>query len=245
MTPDESIIADAPLDPEQILFTQDLFSSDQTLGPSEGELAVRETSITVGQPTVYVLRSGDMPANRRRPDAHRWRFVLIHFRFDLEKLSPGRSYTEAHFAVEFDDSQTVALELQPDMILTETDAQKSRIFTVGPTLTFAGADASLGHVSFERRFEFTQLHPVITSFGAGRSNFSWKFTASKNIELFACSRAVFSLLQLPKSTEQFTGTIRFQTQVSRRIAGIFHRLTANGDAQPFTLRPADATFARS
>jgi hypothetical protein len=111
VTPDEIIIADAPLDPGQILFTQDLYSSDQTLAPGEGELAVRETGISLGQATVYLLRPGDMPANRQRPDAHRWRFVLIHFRFDLEELPPGRSYAEARFTVEFDDSQAVALEL--------------------------------------------------------------------------------------------------------------------------------------
>ncbi len=184
-----------------------------------------------------------MPANRRRPDAHRWRFVLIHFRFDLEELPPGRSYTEARFAVEFDDSQTRALELHPDVIMTEADVQKSRTFTVGPSLKFAGVDASLGHVSMERKFEFTRLHPVITSLGAGQSTFSWKFTAGKNIQLFACSRAALALLQLPKTTEQFTGTIRFGAQVRRRIAGVFNRLTADGDAQSFMFRPADATFA--
>jgi len=245
VTPDEIIIADAPLDPGQVLFTQDLFSSDQTLAPGEGTLAVRETSVTLGQPTVYVLRSGDMPANQRRPDAHRWRFVLIHFRFDLEELPPGRSYTESRFTVKFDDSQTVALELHPDVVMTETDVEKSRTFTLGPTLTLAGIEVSPGHVSMERRFEFTRLDPVITSFGAGRSTFSWRFTAGTNSELFACSRAVFALLQLPKTTDQFTGTIRFQTQVSRRIAGMLNRLTADGDAQPFTFRPADATFALS
>jgi hypothetical protein len=129
--------------------------------------------------------------------------------------------------------------------MTESDVQKSRTFTLGPTFKFAGAEASPGHVSFERRFEFTQLQPVITSFGAGRGTFSWKFTPSKNIELFASSRAVFAVLQLPKTAEQFTGTIRFQTQVSRRIAAMFKRLDADGDAKPFTLRPADATFALS
>jgi hypothetical protein len=245
VTPDETVIADAPLDPEQILLTQDLFSSDQTLGPGEGELAVRETSITLGQPTVYVLRPGDMPANRRRPDAHRWGFILIHFRFDLEELPPGRSYTEARFAVEFGDSQTIALELHPDMITTETDVEKSRTFTLGPTLKFAGIDVSPGQVSIERRFEFTRLHPVITSFGAGSNTFYWKFTADKNNELFACSRAAFALLQLPRTTEQVSGTIRFRTLVSRRIAGMFNCLTADGDAQPFTLRPANASFTLS
>lgn len=246
MTPREAIIADAPLDPEDVLCTQDLFSSDQTLAWGKGDLAVREASVTLGKPTVYVLPPAQVPGSSYRPDARQWRFVAINFRFDLEELPPGRSYTEARFAVKFDDSQAIALELRPDVVVTEADVQKNRTITLGSTLHTAGIDISLGNATMQRQCKFSRLRPVITSFGAGTNSFSWKFEADQAFDLFPCSRAVLALLQMPKASEQFTGTISFSTQVSRRIAGIFTHLTADpGGTQPFTIQPADATFTLS
>jgi len=242
VNPAETVIADDPLDPGPVLFTQDLYSTDQTLAPGDGELAVREATVAVRRPTVYLLRPGDMPANKRRPDAHQWQFVLIHFRFDLKELPAGRSYATARFAVEFDDHRAMALELHPDVIMTEADVRTSRTFTIGPTLKFAGLEVSPGQLGVERRFEFTQLRPVITSFGAGHSTFSWTFQADGDSGLVAAARAVFALMQLPRTIDRFTGTVSCSAEVSRRIAGIFTRLAADGDAPPFTLRPADGTF---
>jgi hypothetical protein len=240
---DEIIVDEGPLAPGRVLVTQDLYSADRALSAGSRELGVREGGVTIGIPTVYTLWPADFPAMARRPDVHRWRYLLVHFRFDLEELSSRRRYNEARFIVEFDHPQTVALSLHPELVVTTTDVEKSRIFTLGPTLAFTdAAEISLGDAAFGRRFRFTQLHPVITSFGAGRGTFSWTFTAQENAALIPCSRATFALLQLPTDTAELNGRFKSEVVVSRKVLGIFEPITADADAQAFTFRPDEGTF---
>ncbi|MDN3028253.1 hypothetical protein [Streptomyces sp. S.PB5] len=243
MKDDVIAVDDCPLAPDQVLAGIDLFSSDQALSPGTGGHGVREGGVTFGVPTVYTIRPQDFPGMERRPDVDQWNYVLVHFRFDLEALPRGRRYVSAQFKVAFDHPQSVALALYPELITTAVDVERSRTFTLGPTLAFAGlGELSLGEASFGRRFRFTQLHPVITSFGGGKRAFSWTFAAQQNAELVACARATFAVVQLPKDVGEFRTTFASEVEVSRRVLGVFEPVAASGSTEPFLFRPAAGSF---
>lgn len=243
MTPDQVIIADPPLTAGQILITQDLYSTDQTLAPGGGALDIRETGITIGQPTMYSITPGEYPALRRRPDQNRWNFTLIHFCFDLEDLPPAREYAEATFAVRFSHNDVTAHDLYPQAIVTAADAEHAREFTVGPALTFAGIDTTLTKMTFSHRFRYQELHPVITAFGAGKPAFRWKLTPGPGTPVFAGTRAVFALLQLPRSARTLSGEFHHSAQITRTARRTRKKGEAVADTLPFTINPADGTFS--
>lgn len=243
MKDDVIAVDDSPLAPGQVLAEIDLFSTDQTLSHGSGGHGVREGGVAFGMPTVYTIRPKDFPGMERRPDADRWNYALVHFRFDLEALPRGRRYVSAQFKVAFDHPKSIALALYPELVTTAVDVERSRSFTLSPTLAFASlGEFSLSEASFGRRFHFTQLHPIITSFGGGRHAFSWTFTAQQNAELVPCSRSTFAVVQLPQNVGEFTTTFASEVEVSRRVLGVFEPVTASGGTEPFLFRPADGTF---
>jgi hypothetical protein len=237
------IVVDDPHSAAGTLVRDDLFSVDQALGAEDHARGVREGGIAVRHPAVYDLRSGDFPTLGRRKDAHLWHFLLVHFRFDLEELPGGRHYERARFTVQLGDVRSIAVALHPEHVNTQTDVERSRTFTLGPSLTFEGiGEVSLGEVTFGRRFSYTQLQPVITSSGNGHHVFAWSYRAQKDVGLVAAGRATFAVLQIPRRLEELEFSFDTEVVIKRRVLGIPREIGAQSIGRRARLRVRDGVF---
>ena len=178
---------------------------------------------------VYDLGPAALESLARRRDADRWRYLVIHFRFDLEELTETRRYRRARFTVELGHRDCLALALHPELVTTQSDIERSREVVVGPTLTFEGAgEFSAGEINLGRTFRFTQLHPVITASGGHHHEFSWSYQSQQGLDLFSCTRATLALLQIPRNLEEMDITFTSDVTVSRRRLGMDRSVDAPG-----------------
>jgi len=234
--------ADEPLAPEEIFLRQDLFSTGPALSGA-GEQGIREAGIDIGIPTVELLLPRDFPELRRRPDAARWTFVLLHFRYDLKPLPAGRNYHAAGFEVEIHHAQAAALELHPVLVTTSADVERSRSVKLGPSLKFEGAgEFSLGEIGLERTFRYTQLQPVITATGGGQPCFRWQYSAPPDGELIPHTRASLAVLQLPRAEPEYRLTFRTTAEVKRRRLGRTGVISTDPEASTCIFRPLAGSF---
>lgn len=234
------VSADAPAtDAGEPLFRQDLF----TVGLFKADRRPRDAGVQVRQPTVYRLTPGELSELRRRPDYRRWLFQLIHFRFDLEALPPGRQYSSASFSVAFEREDARFMEVHPVLVTTSVDVEKASTFTIGPDLTFDGlGGGSLGNAALGRRFRYTRLEPVIAAFGAGGPEVRWEFSPSAESELTPHARATFAVLQLPKDVEDLRITFESEATISRSVLGVLHSHNAVSDTSAAVFRPREGKF---
>lgn len=220
MSPAE-VIADGADDAVDALITTDLYSVQNALSGGDGEQSVRECGLVIRRPVVYDLDPGDFPAMARRRDASRLQFVLVHFRFDLEPPAGSRRYLGATFQVALDGVEARASAMHPPLLTTAADVERSRSFTLGPTMAFEGiGEFSLGELRFGRTFRYTELRPTIAPSGEGHSTFSWAYTPHDGEGLVPCSRATFAVVELPRDVEELDVTFSGSAMVQRRVAGI-------------------------
>jgi len=234
--------ADDPLSPGEILLRQDLFSTGPSLSGA-GEQAIREAGVDIGIPTTELLLPREFPELRRRPDAGRWTFVLLHFRYELMPLPARREYRTASFEVEVHHAEAAALELYPVLITTSVDVERSRSVRLGPSLKFEGVgEFSAGDVSFGRSFRYSHLQPVITARGGGKPCFRWVHSAPPDGEILPHTRASFAVLQLPRAETQYRVTFRTEAEVTRRILGRPKLVSTEPETSDFIFRPLAGSF---
>ncbi len=229
------------LTPDEVLAHDDLYSEAQTLGGDAEPRLVREGGISFGRPVVLPLSLDHFPAVvKRRPGIRHRTFALISFPFDLDQLEGARRYVEASYRVELNIPDSVAGSLWPTLITNAVEVERSRTFTVGADLSLGAIE---GAPSFEfeggRTFRYTELQPVLTSFGAGQSHFSWTFTARPGQSLYAGSRWVFAVLDMPAATPTVLGDFVGEVKVARRRLGEFETAKTRPCRKPFRLQLRD------
>jgi hypothetical protein len=243
--PDGIIIPDTPLSSDQILFTQDLYSLQQTLAPGGRHRRVRETQTKVGKPWTFELCPDDFTNDvvRRNLDFASWRFLVICFFFDLEELGQGEHYREAVFEVDFEHQDATAVQLFPLEVTEKVQVERNQGIDFVPLADFSGIGLELGGIRRERRITFSRVDPIIRSHGQASNRFRWHFTDHPAVPLFPCNRQTASVLRLPRTEEEFHGTITCRATVRRRVVGVPRDYEAGDGSRPFTFRPADASFA--
>lgn len=134
----------------------------------------------------------------------------------------------------------MAGSLWPTLITNAVEVERSRTFTVGADLTLGAIDGAPA-VEFEsgRTFRYTELQPVLTSFGIGQSHFSWTFTAQPGNSLHPGGRQVFAILDLPIGTPTVLGTLVGEVNVARRRLGVFEPIQTRPCRTPFRLQLRD------
>jgi hypothetical protein len=237
-------VPDRPLTADEAFAHDELYSEAQTLGDEATPRAVREGGITFGRPTVYPLDLDDFPELvRRRPAVRTRTFALIEFPFDLDELSGPRRYTEARFRVELNTPDAVATSLWPVLVTTPVEVETSRTFGVQADLSLGAlTGAPSAEFSAGRTFRYTDLRPVVTSFGAGQAAFSWTFTAQDGRPLVPSGRRVFAVVDLPAGAPAVLGTFVAEVVVVRRRLNTFDKHRTLPSQRAFRLQLADGTI---
>jgi hypothetical protein len=236
-------IPDRRLTSDEILAHDDLYSEVQTLGEDSAPRTVREGGISFGRLNLYELSLDDFPELvRRRPGVRTRAFALLEFPFDLDELSGPRRYTEARYRIELNTPDAIASSLWPTLVTTTAEVERSRTFGVQADLSLGALDGAPGlEFTVGRTFRYTDIRPVLTSFGAGRSVFSWTFTAQEGQPLVPSGRRVFAIIELPAGTPTLLGDLIGEVIVARKRLGVFEPIETRPCRRPFRLQLADGT----
>ena len=237
-------IPDRRMSADEVFAHDDLYSEAQTLDDDPRPRPVREGGISFGRPGVDPLDLDDFPDYvRRRPAIRSRSFALLELPFDLDELDGARRYVRARYRVDLNTPDAVARSLWPELVTTAVEVERSRSFGLQADLTLGAVPgAPSAEFSAGRTFRYTELRPLVASFGVGRSAFSWTFTAQEGQPLFPSGRRVFAVIDVPAGTPAVLGTFVAEVEVARRRLGVWTSPDIPPRGRPFRLQLTDGSI---
>ena len=220
------VLDNAEIPNNQVSVELEIYREEKVMGLDVQTTRVVESSVTLGIQHIYtspIRQSASPPVQAR---AYRSRYYLVTIPFTLHPLRGDLVYKRLKLEIRVDQKKATAFKLFPDHLTKEEDVEQE--YDVSATLGKSGVELSGGG---SHTIRFTNLDPVISSFGLGQSNFYWIFEAQKGHPIALGSRKVLVLLEVPNETRVVEGTIRYEAE----IGGLLAR---------FGMRPAHTDYCR-
>jgi hypothetical protein len=139
------------------------------------------------------------------------RYGLARFKFSLRPESP-QTIEQAEFTVRLLPQGGGRNPLAFDLFPREVTAERSRSLKVGvgPNLTFAEFEGSLGNV--ETTLDTSYVVPVITVDGLGEHTIRWTFLSQREHPLSG-SRVVYAIVELPPQVPAVRASLHLAARV--------------------------------
>lgn len=159
-------------------------------------------------------------------------FYLLYFPIDVYPFTNDKRYRRIEFGIQLDgESDVDALDLCPqDVYGTET---VSRTYTLEPSLKFTEVGGSLGNAEWKRTF--SRLHPMVTTFGPGKSKFGWVFSAGADDQILPGARHNWVLLNAPADCETLEGTFYSDAVYLEKSYGFYRKKPVVADERSFSI----------
>jgi len=159
---------------------------------------------------------------------------LLKFRFTIDRLPSGRSYTSVTVRITLDPLPTV-LTLAPGQETTKTELEK----TSGSEFTLDAAHLIQMHLAKTRgkTVRRTEQYPVITALDLREAGFGWTFEARDGAPLFPRTVITHALIEAPRGTKKLTGKFDSEALTSRRVLGtsVTRHAAPVNSAEEFTI----------
>ena len=220
---EETLLLDASPPPNKdSLITKDIVSTQQVLGGDTAKaIKVQEGQVvTRGTPLVYPQVNNPLAVNGVNPIAPGKCYYLIRFDFTLYPLKE-RHIKSIIFGVRLDTADSVAFMLIPAHITTSEDVKELEELGLsfsaspvgGPTIGAAG--------KIIRSVSSIRLKPLITAYGGGAPNFSWKFQGVGNDPVEEGWKTVAAVVQAPTNAKTLKVTFSYEVELARRFFDAF------------------------
>jgi hypothetical protein len=139
------------------------------------------------------------------------RYGLARFKFSLRPESPT-TIEQAEFTIHLlpqgGGRNPVAFDLFPREVMAERS--RSLKVGIGPSLTFAEFEGSLGNV--ETTIDTSDVVPVITADGLGEATVRWTFQSQRKYPLNG-SRIVYAIVELPPQVPAVRASLHLTARV--------------------------------
>lgn len=141
---------------------------------------------------------------------------LLKFRFTIDRLPPGRSYTSVTVRITLDPLPTV-LMFAPDQETFKTELER----TSGSEFTLDAARLIQMHLAAThgKTVRRTEQYPVITALDLREEGFGWTFEAQDGAPLFPREVISLALIEVSRGTEKLSGKFDSEAMIRRRLLG--------------------------
>lgn len=165
------------------------------------------------------------------PEREKWDIYLLMLPFTLHDTPSYAYYHEVTFWVELLSPEATVLDFFPRNIPTEAAAEQRYILNPGIQVQPRQA----GEQENIHSIRFAALHPIVTAFGEGQSQFYWKYEGYKGQKaVMPETKQALAVLQVPRGTTEVVGTIRYELLMAMKHLSVWKWF--DGETEPYTMR---------